>query len=61
MKRVLLGLACAVSLVALSTAVVRADEKPADAGATTPKKTHHKKKKAATATDKAAAGSTTTK
>lgn len=62
MKRMLLGIACALSLAAFTTSVARADDKPADAAATPAKKsTHHKKKKAATEGDKAAAGTTPTK
>lgn len=60
MKRILLGLVAAVSFVAFTASVARADDKPATDGTTAPaKKTHHKKKKAAEG-DKAAAGSTTT-
>ena len=64
MKRMLLGLACALSLAAFTTSVARADDKPADAsGTTAPAKKHHKKKKAAAKGDDAgaAAGSGTTK
>lgn len=58
MKRILLGIACALSLAAFTTSVARADDKPADAGTTPAKKTHHKKKKSADSS-KGAADTTT--
>lgn len=60
MKRILLGIACALSLAAFTTSVARADDKPADAGTAPAKKTHHKKKKAAEG-DKGAAATTPAK
>lgn len=63
MKRILLGVACALSLAAFTASVARADDKPADASATPAKKTHHKKKKSSEG-DKSTStttGTTTTK
>lgn len=60
MKRMLLGIACAVSLAAFTGSVARADDKPASTDATPAKKTHHKKKKPAEGGDKAATGTTGT-
>ena len=59
MKRILLGIACAMSLAAFTTSVARADDKPADAGTTPAKKTHKKKSKKAAEGDKATTGTTT--
>jgi hypothetical protein len=60
MKRMLLGIACALCLAAFTGSVARADDKPASTDTTPAKKTHHKKKKAAEGADKAATGTTGT-
>ena len=61
MKRILLGLICALTLAAFATTTARADEKPADTGTTTAPKKHkkHKKKAAAATGDKTDAAGTT--